>query len=349
MGTPGSCLNIVIPDLFGTFPASLMREISRPAPCLVETLLGRADAEAFTGIHPDEVLFNLFGGRRNSNRDVPTGAVSRLADIGGDADGWWMRAAPVFLKPDGDRLLLFDSQELDIQRSEAEQLATLFNEHYRERGWRIEVGHPRRWYLRLASAPQVQTFPLSEVVGRNIDSFLPGGEAGADWRFVMNEVQMLFHGAPVNEQRQARGLLPINSLWFWGGGGLPRGLPERFSAVYAGSAFPRGLAILAGLPAHPLPARAGELPGRPLSGEQLLVNTSLQRHVLNADYPGWRDALAALHSDWIVPLRQALKNGEVGALRFFPCNGYGYRLDARRLRRFWRRRITLIAGKGPAS
>ncbi len=340
--SPGSCLYVLIPDLFGSFPAALMREISRPAPCLAETLLGRADADAFSGTHPDEVLFNLFGGQRNPAQDVPTGAVSRLADIGGDGDGWWMRADPVFLRPDGDRLLLFDSQELDIQRAEAEQLAALFNGHYRERGWRIEIGHSRRWYLRLPSAPQVQTCPLSEVVGRNIDSFLPRGQEGADWRFVTNEVQMLFHGSPVNDRRQARGLPPINSLWFWGGGRLPPSLPGRFSQVHAGSSFSRGLAILSGVQASPLPAQAEELLDAPVSGEQLLVNESLQRHVLDADYAGWRDTLASLHRDWIIPLHQALRKGQLGALRLFPCNGYGYRLDRRCLRRFWRRRAALI-------
>ena len=319
-----------------------MREISRPATCLAETLLGRADAEAFSGTHPDEVLFRLFGAQRNAAQDVPTGAVSRLADIGGDGDGWWMRADPVFLKPDGDRLLLFDGRQLDIQRTEAEQLAALFNGHYRDRGWRIEIGHPRRWYLRLKSAPQVQTCPLSEVVGRNIDSFLPWGQEGADWRFVLNEVQMLFHGSPANDRRQTRGLPPINSLWFWGGGRLPRGLPDRFSQVYAGSSFSRGLAILSGVQLYPLPAQADELLGGPVSGQQLLVNTSLQRHVLDADYRGWSGSLASLHRDWIIPLHQALKKGKVEALRFFPCNGYGYRLDRRCLRRFWRRPAALI-------
>ncbi len=342
MRSPGSCLNVVVPDLFGSFPASVLREISGPAPCLVETLLGRADAEAFAGTHPDEVLFNLFGGLRRSGQDVPSGAVSRLADIGGDAHGWWMRADPVFLKPDGDRLLLFDSRELDVRPEEAEQLASLFNGHYRERGWRLEVGHPRRWYLGLGSDPEVQTCPLSEVVGRNIDSFLPRGKQSVDWRFVMNEVQMLFHGAQVNDRRQARHLPPINSLWFWGGGGLPHGLPGRFSRVYADDVFPRGLAMLAGLQPRPLPAQAEELLSGPLTGEQLLVETGLQGPVLDADYEGWREALASLHRDWISPLHQALKKGKVEALRLLPCNGYGYRLDAGCLRRFWRRRVALM-------
>jgi hypothetical protein len=337
-----SCLNIVIPDLFGTFPASLMQELPRPAPCLAQTLLARADVEAFAGTHLDAVLFKLFGGQQSITEDLPSAAISRVVDIGGDADGWWMHADPVFLKPDGDRLLLFDGHGLDIQPTEAERLAVMFNAHYRERGWRIEVGHPRRWYLRLASAPEVQTHPLSEVVGRNIDSFLPQETAGADWRFVTNEVQMLFHGAEVNREREARGVPPINSLWFWGGGRAPTSLPGRFSKVYAGRVFPRGLAVLAGLQAHPLPAHAEELLHGPLLGEQLLVNPSLQRHVLDADYPGWKAALAELHGDWIDPLHRALKKGQVRALRFFPCNGYSYRVDRLCLLRFWRKRRALI-------
>jgi hypothetical protein len=183
---------------------------------------------------------------------------------------------------------------------------------------------------------------LSEVVGRNVDSFLPEGTAGADWRFVTNEVQMLLHGAEVNREREARGVPPINSLWFWGGGRAPTSLPGRFSKVYAGSVFSRGLAVLTGLRADPLPTNAKGLLHGSLAGEQLLVNASLHRYVLDADYAGWKGALAELHRDWIDPLHHALKKSQVRALRFFPCNGYGYRLDRRCLRRFWRRRATLI-------
>ena len=35
---------------------------------------------------------------------------------------------------------------------------------------------------------------------------------------LLNEIQMFMHQHPVNQQRIQRGTLPINSLWFWGGG-----------------------------------------------------------------------------------------------------------------------------------
>ena len=41
------------------------------------------------------------------------------------------------------------------------------------------------------------------------------------WYRLINEIQMFMHGHEINQKRLENGLLPINSLWCWGGGQLP--------------------------------------------------------------------------------------------------------------------------------
>jgi len=88
----------------------------------------------------------------------------------------------------------------------------------RRAGHGVPCSHPDRWYLRLDSLPDISTLPLSQVAGRNVHGLLPGGKDAARWHQLFNEIQMLLFAHPLNEARETRGALPINSLWFWGGG-----------------------------------------------------------------------------------------------------------------------------------
>ena len=44
---------------------------------------------------------------------------------------------------------------------------------------------------------------------------------GRRWRALLSEAQVVLHNHPLNAQRVAAGLAPVNSLWFWGAGALP--------------------------------------------------------------------------------------------------------------------------------
>jgi hypothetical protein len=56
------------------------------------------------------------------------------------------------------------------------------------------------------------------VIGRNVDLWL-GSHAGARLvRRLQAEAQMLLHRHPLNEAREAEGLLPVNSFWLSGTG-----------------------------------------------------------------------------------------------------------------------------------
>jgi hypothetical protein len=81
-----------------------------------------------------------------------------------------------------------------------------------------EAGH---W---LASHPVLADLPcasLDRVIGRNVDLWLPADPRARLVRRLQNEVQMFLHTHPLNEDRERRGALPVNSFWLEGCGVAP--------------------------------------------------------------------------------------------------------------------------------
>ncbi|MBJ7516680.1 MAG: phosphoglycerate mutase, partial [Stenotrophomonas sp.] len=76
---------------------------------------------------------------------------------------------------------------------------------------------------------------------------LPSGVEGRRWRALLTETQVVLHSHPWNEQRIAQGLGPINSLWFWGAGRLPRSVATPHAQVRSRDALLRALATAAGV------------------------------------------------------------------------------------------------------
>src|SRR5690606_8095411 len=68
-----------------------------------------------------------------------------------------------------------------------------------------------------------------EALGGDVFEHLPEGDAGRRWRALLSEAQVILHNHPANAARAAAGKLPVNSLWFWGGGVLP----DRVSTLHA--------------------------------------------------------------------------------------------------------------------
>ena len=154
---------------------------------------------------------------------------------------------------------------------------------------------------------------------------------------LLNEVQMQLHDADINREREARGELPVNSIWFWGLGELPDVLPRLWSTVYSGDVFTRGLAMLSMTPVSEPPSTAAALLDD--MNEQSRVLVCLEDCRVAAQYgdlPRWQSALQRLEQDWFAPLLQAVRERTLQSLTL--CSG-GWTLSLRRmdLKRFWRR------------
>ena len=184
--------------------------------------------------------------------------------------------------------------------TEANQLAAELVEAYATDGWILKAARPDRWYLKPPAIPQIRTAPLPLVVGHNVHDYLPQGNDGKAWCTILNEIQILLHTASINVDREQRGALPINSLWFWGGGKLPE--PQRVSwdRVWTDEPVSLALARLSQTPTGPVPASAEEWLSAATGGEHLVVLAGMRPSAQYGDVDSWRELAQELEEQWIV-------------------------------------------------
>jgi hypothetical protein len=335
-------LTLLVPGLFGGTrrPAVTDSAESEPRLPALETFLARADRHSQVARGAEARVFALFGVEPEAGADLPVAAVTRVLDLGVIDTGWWLRADPVHLVPDRDRLVLHDSQSFELTQDEATRLAAEIGETYAAEGWILKAPRPGRWYLKPPRAPRLSTTPLPEVVGRDIHPYLPQGPDGKAWHTLLNELQILLHTARMNSEREQAGKPPINSLWFWGGGRLPSVRAAHWSQVWSLEAVSLGLARLCEIPvaAPPDDFSAWQRQTDAQSdGAHLVVLDEARASLQYGDRARWREVIRRLERDWFVPMFAALGNRQLQALTVLDETGPAYELTPRSARRWWRR------------
>lgn len=333
-------LTFYIPGLLGplrgldALPASEWPKL--PA---LEILVSRSERRAVPAPPGDRVLFALFPFQQPDG-DPPVAALTRIYDGGMPDEEWWVRADPVYLHADPDRMVLAAHGDLGLQPEEAAALSQTLAEHLAEEGWRLEMRAPERWYVQVSEAPRLTTHSPGTILGRDIAGFLPQGQDAPHWRRVMNELQMLLHAHPVNAARESRGQPPVNSVWFWGGGRMPQVGSSAWEGVWSDALLPRALASHAGSAEASLPDDAsGWLRG--LAGRHLVVIDTPWAPLRQRDVLAWFARLEAVEQEWLAPALAALRAGRVRSLRLVTDTGADLRLTRRRLWHWWKRRARL--------
>jgi hypothetical protein len=344
-GTRAIHLHLLIPGLLEQATAGESggsgTETRTPA---LDTLLSRATRRTTTAGSMEAVIFSLFDIDIPVGADIPVAAVTRVLDLGVIDKGWWLRADPVHLHPERDRLILNDSRILDITQDEADRLVTEIMEVYGPDGWRLKAPRPDRWYLKPRRAARITTTPLAEVVGRDIHPCLPQGKDGMAWHAALNEIQILLHTANVNAEREQIGKLPINSLWFWGGGKLPSIKPARWTQVWSQESVSLSLARLAEVATAGVPNGYAEwVRMTQKQGEHLVVFDGARSVVDYDEENSWSTRLCELEQNWMDPLLRALKANHLASMTLYTDHGRCFRCSARDTRRWWRRRRPLSA------
>ncbi|MDD5241915.1 MAG: phosphoglycerate mutase [Sulfuricella sp.] len=309
--------------------AGLLRGMRLPA---LETLFGRgqksllpADGKeawlcrAFGVSHPPLSPLPQAGEEANVKGadfdcDWPVASFSLLAEGGNPGNDFWLMAEPVHLQLQRNRMVLVDAGNLKISDEEATSLTAALNSHFADDGLAFFPTRPDRWHLRLTHPARLETHPLDTVIGRDVRNFLPGGADGGHWHGILNEIQMLLHSHPVNEKREQRGALPVNSIWPWGAGSLPKKLNPSYTRVWADDALARGLATAAGIPAGDAPTSIAEWLQQATPGTHLVVLDELRSAALYDDFPHWREGLIRLEKNWFHPLLRALARGNISGL-----------------------------------
>lgn len=328
-------ITLLIPDLI---PAPEMRdaalgELALPA---LQTLLARADksaAPAEGGL--DGWLCRAFG--VDKQQDWPIAPITLVADGGEPGKAYWLRADPVHLRATRDKLMLVDSGAFQLTQIEAETYAQAFNAHFSADGFTLYPLRPDRWYLKLDQHPAINTHPVTAVTGKHLDPYLPQGADGLKWHRLYNEIQMLFFSLPLNDVREARGELTVNSIWLWGGGTPPQ-IAAANSKVLANDPTARAIALAAACPNDALPVNAAALADN--TDDTLVLAEHLRGAAQYGDIIGWREGMQQLETDWFAPLLTLLKSGKVDELRIIASTteeNLEWRITRGMLLKFWQR------------
>ena len=318
-------VHLVVPDLF--LPPLLAKDVCAglKLPAL-EKLLVRGKARALPQRSLEAWLCDAF-----AVPDSAVAPVTLLADDLQPESAYWLRADPVHLHLDRNQIIL--QTNVAPNAEESAQLCAHLNQHFAASGMRFFAPHPRRWYLRLEEDPGLITHSVYEVEGRNTRFYLPQEASGMKWRAAMNEAQMLLHGHPANDAIEARGGLPINSLWLWGGGRAVT-LGKPFDLLYGDSELAALFAKAADMP------HARDLAATAQSGTVLYVQEGLSAAVRRGDYHAWRTTVSAFEQECLSPLLRMLASGKVGRVTLDALQEEGgrrYELTRAQLWKVWQR------------
>lgn len=246
----------------------------------------------------------------------------------------WLCADPVYIHPDRAEALLMAHEELEIDIAEARLLAELINQHYLDEPWELHVGSELRWYIKLEKPYDVTTSALQGVKGKNIFEFLPSGEDARYWQQCMNELQMLLHASEVNQKREEKGLLPINSLWFWGYGQHEYDKALHWKKIYSDDPVINGLGILSDSEISALPDELNDIEN--INGNVLVVYQQLQPALQQQDIFSWLDELQYLESYWFAPLVNKVKNTPDLQVTLLLSKDEAYQFSRKQINRWWR-------------
>jgi hypothetical protein len=176
------------------------------------------EGDAFSFSPPHERALARALGLAGADGELPWGAWWAARDGVDTDDLAWGLLTPVHWEVGTDHIRLTDPAALALGDAESRTLFEAVQPLFESEGVALVYGAPQRWYAAHESLQELRTASPDRAVGRNIDAWLPQGPQARLMRRLQNEVQMLLYTHPLNEAREARGALPVNSFWLSGCG-----------------------------------------------------------------------------------------------------------------------------------
>ncbi|NLZ10619.1 MAG: hypothetical protein GX086_04705 [Alcaligenaceae bacterium] len=153
----------------------------------------------------------------------PTGSQTMSSGLG----PLWHPAAPpdqaiwlaelVHVSPSRDGAGLLTAQQLQITPAQSLALFDAAKALFDAPGTELMATGTDRWQIRLPEAMVPASASPALVSATRVNDWWPQDPSTRPLRRLINELQMTWHEHPVNQDRQAQGLAPVNSLWVFGG------------------------------------------------------------------------------------------------------------------------------------
>ena len=217
---------IVIPGALPALPvaAELAKLLPERAPTLHRWLLaGTARATAFDARASGCTSFESWrltraGYRAEAGLLQGAGLGPLLAGSHAPAGQAVWLAELVHLALGADQANLLDPGQMELRPEESAALLETAQPLFEGTGFTVQPLSPERWRLTLPDGLRPQTASPLVVAGHRLNEWWRQDAETRPWRRLLNEIQMAWHEHPVNDERAARGLPPVNALWLYGGG-----------------------------------------------------------------------------------------------------------------------------------
>ena len=230
-------MHLLVPFASDTSEACqhVLRDLALPR---LESLLAlltpasREEGDPFTFSPPHERALAAGWGWQGDDGALPFAARAAADDgivVGEQA---WAQLTPAHWQIGRDHVTLLDPAELDLGAAESHALFDAVEDLFASEGFAIAWGAADRWYAARDDLQGFATASIDRVVGRGVDRWLrataravegTGKVAGTSptlslVRRLQSEAQLVFYTQAVNEAREQRGALAVNSFWLSGCG-----------------------------------------------------------------------------------------------------------------------------------
>ncbi len=266
------------------------------------------------------------------NTELPIAYYRYLLDFGQAPDGPIMCADPVNLQAGIDEIILNPEPVTDLSKTDIDMLFQALNQHFAQDNWEFIVSETGNGYLKYQFTEHIQTSTLQEVCGKSIFQYLPKS-SNLNWHVLQNEIQMLLHINPLNQNRELAGRLPINSLWFWGAG-KKHNVQHSVEMIYSNESLAKITAVAANIPQQTL----DKLPKQLVSHKkQIIVLDQLYQPAVQDHYQTWQDTLQELESHYINFIANYCKRHKI-QLFINDCEGNEFIIKTERSWKFWKKK-----------
>jgi len=230
----------------------------------------RCGSDEYSLTPPHERAFADAIGWTGADGALPFASRCAAADGIVVGDEAWGLLTPVHWHVGRDHITLADPAALKLDDAESRALLAAIRHLFESEGFVLVYGAPSRWYASHECFDALPCASLDRVIARNVDLWLPTHPQARLIRRLQNEVQMLLYNLPLNDVREARGDLTVNSFWLSGCGRTQPHVPV---------APPK-------------------------------VDKSLRAPLLADDWAGWADAWRALDAGAVGELLALSRHGE---------------------------------------
>ena len=220
-------MHLLIPFVSALSEASshVLRDLHLPnlARLLARLTPAAADSgDEYTLSPPHERALAAAWGWRGEDGALPFAAHAAMLDGVAVGELAWGLVTPAHWHVGRDHVTLADPTALQLTEAESRAAFEAVRELFESEGFTLVWGASSRWYAAHESLADLPCAALDRVIGRNVDLWIrPGARANPQARLVrrlQSEVQLLLYPHTINEERERRGALTLNSFWLSGCG-----------------------------------------------------------------------------------------------------------------------------------